>query len=272
MRRRAVLFAAVVTGALALLGAGLAIALQGGSQSFAVPAGKTREATVKCDHGHALAGGFHVAIPGGNGPYMLPLDSTREGDDAWRLRTMNQGKAGKATVSVYCAKAGPPLTRASSNTTIAPDEKQSIAAQCPPGAEAVAGGFGSPDARTFLIASKRTASDTWEVTFVNNSHHSHRYSAFAYCDPSQPGLQTKSKTATADGNGEKFSQTVAARCPSGQNLLSGGFQIDYRVDPVAERSDLGLVHASARTRGGRWRLTAFAFLGSPEMTAYAYCH
>lgn len=262
---------ALVAGALAVLGAGLAIASQTRSTSFAVPADKTREATAQCDSGHALSGGFRAPIPGGNGPYMLPLDSTREGGNGWRLRTMNQGKAGKATVYVYCGNNGGQLTTESSSTTIAKQKKESIAAHCPSGAEAVAGGFGSPDAKTFPIASRRTTKGTWKVTLVNNSQDSHEYTAFAYCDSSQPGLRAHSRTRTADGNQEKFGQSVAARCAPSQALHSGGFKIEYSVDSVAQNSDLGLVHASRRAAGGRWRLTAFAFLGHPKMTAYAYC-
>ncbi len=86
----------------------------------------------------------------------------------------------------------------------------------------------------------------------------------------RPDLKERTRTRTADGNQEKFGQTVAAGCPQGRKLRSGGFEIEYLVEEPAEDSDLGLVHASRRD-GDEWRLTAFAFLGHPEMTAYAYC-
>jgi hypothetical protein len=202
---------------------------------------------------------------------MQALDSTREGDDGWRLRARNAGQTGKATAYVYCGRKNPPLTAASSAPTlVAKDELASIPATCAPGDEAVAGGFESPDARTFLVSSRRTASDTWELSVVNNSQDPQLYTAFAYCDSSTPGLKQRTKSRTADGDGEKFNQTVAVGCPQGRKLRSGGFEIDYLVEEPAENSDLGMVHASRR-QGDEWRLTAFAFLGHPEMTAYAYC-
>ena len=246
-------------------------AFSDGSSKFAVPTDDVRERTATCERGKAVAGGFRAPIPGGSGPVMQPLDSTREGSDGWRLRARNTGEEGKATAYVYCGRSNPPLTTASSAPTlVAKDELASIPAVCGAGQEAVAGGFESPDARTFLIASKRTASDTWELSVVNNSQDPQLYTAIAYCDSSQPGLKERTKSRTADGNQEKFNQTVAAGCPANRKLRSGGFEIEYNVVEPAENSDLGLVHAS-RMSGDEWRLTAFAFLGHPEMTAFAYC-
>jgi hypothetical protein len=246
-------------------------ALSDGASKFAVPSGEVRERTATCERGQAVSGGFRAPIPGGNGPAVQALDSTREGSDGWRLRARNTGEKGKATAYAYCGRNDPPLTTSSSAPTlVAKDEKASIPAVCGSGEEAVAGGFESPDSPSFLVASKRTAPDTWELSVVNNSQDPQLYTAFAYCDSSEPDLKERTKSRAADGDGEKFNQTVAAGCPASRKLRSGGFEIEYNVVEPAENSDLGLVHGS-RMSGDKWRLTAFAFLGHPEMTAYAYC-
>jgi hypothetical protein len=259
----------LLIGALVTVAAGVALgAITTESKSFDVAAGETRERTATCERGRAVSGGFRAPIPGGNAPFMLPLDSTRQGGRGWRLRTQNSGQAGKATAYVYCRKGMPALTTASSApTSIAKDDDESITAQCEPGAEAVAGGFESPDARTHLLASKRTTPGSWRVRLLNDSNGAQQYTAFAYCDSSEPGLKARSKTITADG----FEQSATASCRRSQGLRSGGFEIERDLTGPAEQHDLGLVHASRRRGERGWRATAFAFLGSPEMTAYAYC-
>jgi hypothetical protein len=137
----------------------------------------------------------------------------------------------------------------------------------------VAGGFDFPDTTTWLLASKRTSKRTWEVTALNVADlggASQTYEAFAYCDRSEPGLKTKTKTRTVGGV-ERFQQSVSAKCRRTQELRSGGFETEYFVDPVPEESDFGLVHASRRRGERHWRATAHAPLGFPELTAYAYC-
>ena len=227
MKRRRATTAGAAAAVCLLAATGIAGAAIGvGSKDFKVPSNEIRERTAECEKGRALSGGFVAPLPGGNKPAMLPLDSTLDGDSGWRLRARNSGKSGKATTYVYCKRGATALGTASAVNLIAADEVGSIAAECPVGQEAVAGGFETPDAVTHLLASKRTAERTWEVTFFNNSGESQSYTAFAYCDASSPGLATRSKAITTDGSQERFGQSVTAKCKRSQNLRSGGFEIE----------------------------------------------
>jgi hypothetical protein len=137
----------------------------------------------------------------------------------------------------------------------------------------VAGGFDSPDAVTHLLASKRADERRWEATFYNNSGASQTYTAIAYCDASPPALKTRTKARVVGGStpAQRFGQSVTASCRRSQSLRSGGFEIERDLSGPAEEHDLGLVHASRRRKARGWRVTAFAYLGRPELTAYAYC-
>jgi hypothetical protein len=201
---------------------------------------------------------------------MMPIDSTREARREWRFRAQNGGQDGKATAFVYCRKSGPRLTAGSAEATVADGAVASIEAQCAAGEEAVAGGFDLPDASTNLLASKRTGPGSWTVTLVNVSGASQTYKAFAYCDSSEPGLQARVKSTVTDPS-ERFSQSVTARCTPTQVLRSGGFEIERLIAPLPEDSKIGLVNASRRRNERGWKVTAFAALGDPQLTAYAYC-
>ncbi len=209
--------------------------------------------------------------PGATGPPCCHSTPQWLAKPSWRLRARNTGKSDKATAYVYCKRGAPILGTASAEDTIAADEVGSIAAECPEGQEAVAGGFHTPDAVTHLLESKRTGQQTWEVTYFNNSGESQSYTAFAYCDASQPGLATRSKAITTDGIQERFGQSVTAKCKRSQDLRSGGFEIERDLTGPAEEHDRGLVHASRLSGDRGWRVTAFAIVGRPELTAYAYC-
>ena len=167
MKRRRARTAGAAAAVCLLAAAGIAGAAIGvGSKDFKVPSNEIREKTAECEKGRALSGGFLAPLPGGDKPVMLPLDSTMESETGWRLRARNTGTSGKATAYVYCKRGAPILGTASAEDTIAADEVGSIAAECPEGQEAVAGGFDTPDAVTHLLASKRTGERTWEVTLL----------------------------------------------------------------------------------------------------------
>ena len=202
---------------------------------------------------------------------MQPVDSTREGSDGWRLRARTPGGAGRRPFTSYCGRSNPLLTTASSAPTlVAKDESASIAGRVRGGAGG--GGWRLRVAGRADLPHCLKAHGIGHVGGVRGEQqpgppalHRHRLLRFVPAGP-----QERTKSRTADGNVEKFNQTVAAGCPANRRLRSGGFEIDYNVVEPAENSDLGLVHASRRS-GDEWRLTAFAFLGHPEMTAFAYC-
>jgi hypothetical protein len=273
-RRPATRAVATLAGLAALLAAGglAAAVLSAHSKSFAVAGGETRQGLATCGPGRtAVSGGFFAPLTE-FGPAMVALDSTREGSGAWRLRARNLGKDGTATAYVYCAQSDPGLVTRSAQFTVPGGGKRGGgSAQCAPGEEAVAGGFDSPDADTYLMASRRTDLRTWRVIFYNPGADSHQYTVFVYCDRHEPGLKTRSRTITTSET-ERFNQSVTAPCRQSEVLRSGGFFVEFsRAVDELDTDDIGIVHGSRRWGDHSWQATAFAVIGHPKLTVYAYC-
>jgi hypothetical protein len=138
----------------------------------------------------------------------------------------------------------------------------------------VAGGFDLPDATVYLLASKRVGPGTgWRLEVRNPADGGGAtvaIRAHAYCDRAEPGLDTRSKTITAD-QANPFDQRAKASCRGKQALRSGGFETEYVTEDPAENSRYGIVHGSRKAGSRAWLVTAFAQIGSPQVTAYAYC-
>jgi hypothetical protein len=262
----------IAAGLAALLAAaGLAAAaLIVQSQAFDVGGGETRQRVATCGR-TAVSGGFYAPLTE-QGPAMVALDSTREGSRGWRLRARNLGKDGRATAYVYCHPNDPGLVTRSAQFTVQGGGKRGAGnAQCDPGQEAVAGGFESPDANTYVMASRRTDIRTWQVAVYNPGADPHQYTAFAYCDRHEPGLKQRARAITTSQT-ERFNQSVTAPCKQTEELRSGGFFVEFsRAVDELDTDDIGIVHGSRRWGERSWRATAFAVIGHPRLTAYAYC-
>ena len=113
---------------------------------------------------------------------------------------------------MYCDSNNPGLVARSAQFTVPGGGTRGAAsAQCDPGEEAVAGGFDSPDADTYLMASRRIDARTWRVAAYNPGADPLQYTAFVYCDGHEPGLKTRSQTITTSDT-VRFQQAVVARC------------------------------------------------------------
>jgi hypothetical protein len=269
LRATAVLIAGL---AALLVAAGLAAALTKESKSFAVAGGETRGGLATCAPGRtAVSGGFYAPLTE-FGPAMVALDSTREGTRQWRLRARNLGGDGTATAYVYCAQNDPELVTRSAQFTVPGGGKRGgVNAQCGPGEEAVAGGFDSPEANTYLMTSRRMDIRTWRVALYNPGADPHQYTAFAYCDRHEPGLKARTTTITTSET-ERFNQSAVARCKSTEELRSGGFYAEFsRAVDELDTDDIGIVHGSRRWGERGWQATAFAVIGHPKLTSFAYC-
>jgi len=273
LRRLPVTAVSMAAGLTALLVvAGLAVALSVQSKSFAVAGGETRQGVATCAPGRtAVSGGFYAPLTE-FGPAMVALDSTREGTRQWRLRARNLGGDGTATAYVYCAQNDPGLVTRSAQFTVPGGGKRGGAnAQCAPGEEAVSGGFESPDADTYVMASRRTDIRTWRVVLYNPGADPHQYTAFVYCDRHEPGLKSRGTTITTSET-ERFHQSAVAHCKSTEELRSGGFYVEFsRAVDELDTDDIGIVHGSRRSGERGWQATAFAVIGHPKLTAFAYC-
>ncbi|MEK6328658.1 MAG: hypothetical protein AABM66_14210, partial [Actinomycetota bacterium] len=71
---------------------------------------------------------------------------------------------------------------------------------------------------------------------------------------------------------QRFSQSVTAPCKQTEELRSGGFHVEFsRAVDELDTDDIGIVHASRRWGQQSWQAIAFAVIGHPKLTAYAYC-
>ncbi|MEK6328078.1 MAG: hypothetical protein AABM66_11235 [Actinomycetota bacterium] len=271
LRATAVLTAAGL--AVLLAAAGLAAAaLTAVSRSFDVARGETRGGLATCAPGRtAVSGGFYAPLTE-QGPAMVALDSTRYSARQWRLRARNLGGNGTATAYVYCDSSDAGLVTRSAQFTVSGGGKRGAgSAQCQPGEEAVAGGFDSPEANTYLMVSKRADVRTWRVAVYNPGAAPHQYTAFVYCDPSEPGLTPRARTITTSDT-QRFGQSVIAPCKQTEELRSGGFYVEFsRAVDELDTDDIGIVHGSRRSGERSWQAIAFAVIGHPKLSAFAYC-
>jgi hypothetical protein len=258
---------AVCVGAAVLLvatGAVAAGALKDSSAEFTIPPHDFGDGIAACEAGaRAVAGGFEVTEPG-----LFPSDSARESKGAWRSGgTSNDDQPETATVYAYCDRRARKLKEKSGSQAIDAMSVETITARCGRGKEAVSGGFDSPDdslGHVNLVGSHRAGKRKWALTLFNASVQSETFTAFAYCDKTQPRLKTRSESVTVDS---AFGQSVAASCAGKQRLRAGGFEVEY-----SEAADQrGRITLSRRIDDRGWEAGARFIEGTPDLTAYAYC-
>jgi hypothetical protein len=262
--RRVVIPVAAVT-LLAVAGLASGGPLKEKSTTFTVPGGQSADGTAKCKKGQeAVAGGFEVQGEGNQ--TTVALDLHREGKRKWHLGAQN-GTMGdsSATVYVYCDKSEPGLKTVSKSAQVSAGSTAlsvPVEARCPKGSEAVRGGFaGSTEA--FPQASSRVDKRTWEVEF-GVEEGTENVTVFAYCNKKEPGLKQRSGTIVG---ADDETDSTSASCKRKQKLRSGGFDLEFDE----AQSDGAFALASRRNGKRTWEVTGTAFVGTPDITAYAYC-
>jgi hypothetical protein len=140
-------------------------------------------------------------------------------------------------------------------------------AKCKKGQEAVAGGFFGPAdfvADPHLVVpfdSSRAGKRKWRYRAFSLSVGDDQASTYAYCDPDKPRLKAKSATTTTDDT----AVSVTARCPRGNEAVSGGFSTDS-VDEFV------WVVASKRIGKRKWQSEFVNPTDDPiGFTSFAYC-
>jgi hypothetical protein len=257
---------AVVT--LAALGAG-ASALKTKSASTSIAPGIDGSVTAKCKRGtEAVSGGFEspgfTPPPSVGAPEIFVEDSTREGRRrVTGLAHNSGGDTGTFIVEAYCDKNKPRLKKKTESTaTIDFLEDASATAKCGKGSEAVWGGFDAPN---LSIGSSREGKREWTASAVNYDEPA-PLTVYVYCDKSEPGLKTKSKSTTI---GHDQIGTATAKCKKGSEAVSGGY-----FAPGGFDQDVGSeIYFYESHRKGKRKWTASGLnQGDPaKLTAFAYC-
>jgi hypothetical protein len=259
----------VVVVAIAMLGA-LAAAATGGaalkekSASVELGTNEVGSATAQCKRGtKALSGGF--AMPDRSSIF----EAVRAGKRRWTVTGRSPGlEPGTLTTFVYCDKS---RSRLKEKSSVVPFDSEtttaSATAKCRRGSEAISGGFSSdPQFPPNAVALRRDGKRRWTASAINPGS-TGTFTAFAYCDKSEPGLKARS-TTVAIGNFEPGSATT--KCKRGTELVSGGFSSPPAM--TAGFPGPAVIVSESHREGKRgWTASGRAGAGGGSLTVYAYC-
>jgi hypothetical protein len=183
------------------------------------------------------------------------------------------GKKGKKP-----ARLGPVVTAtATGPVATVPATTSAATATCPPGLEAVGGGFSAPfnsAAALVVNESHRSAPDSWRVsaTLVTGAGAA---TAYAYCRRNALRVTDVSQAATLP-SGPGQSILVEADCPPRTVAIGGGFRMTSGPEPghlpIPEASIGGSRAAGKAPPLDYWYVLAQnSSTGAQTVTAHAYC-
>jgi hypothetical protein len=163
----------------------------------------------------------------------------------------------------------PPEVR-SKRVRVGPNRPGSVVAKCPPGSQAIAGGF-STNQGVITLTSKRRGSRGWKAVGVNingSGGGPARLTAYAYCKAPGPEIATRSKDTTLSGS----YRTSTAKCPKHAKALSGGFN-GHVSRAGGQLRAAGALDSKRAAHGRGWTTSALSVSGNEAtITTYAYCH
>jgi hypothetical protein len=264
MGRGLVVVLAIATLATLIVAATGGAALQTKSASVEIESAESGSVTAKCKRGReALSGGFETESN------AQVFGSTRAGKRKWTVAGRAGGGGATLTALTYCDKSEPGLKQKSTDVAYDSDAVQvSATARCKRRSEAVSGGFSSQsEGPPPVTALWREGKRKWTASGLVFALNPGTFTAFAYCDKSEPGLKTKSSTVSL-GNFENGSAT--AKCKRGSEAVSGGFS-SPEVTAAGFPGPAVIVHESQREGKRKWTASGRAGAGGGSLTVYAYC-
>jgi hypothetical protein len=166
-------------------------------------------------------------------------------------------------------KLGPVVTvTAVGNTAIQPSPVSTATATCPPGSQAIGGGFSAPvvdESAVIVHDSYVSALGSWTVT-GQVADGSGAVSAYVYCRKAPLPILDVSRSTSLHFSGD--TETVTATCPSSMRLLGGGFQ---GTVPAANDAVIA-PQVNLATSPSTWTVTGTQNQdGTLTLTAHAYC-
>jgi hypothetical protein len=166
---------------------------------------------------------------------------------------------------------GPVVTAtATGNTVTSVGQLTAATASCPAGTQALGGGFSAPftsSAGIAVIDSFRSGPQTWTVSGISQIAGSAAATAFAYCRRSAKQLADVTGTGVVP-SGLQMTGSASATCPSGAQLVGGGFQSTRGPTPAA----YAFPATNIGTGPSTWSVIAINnTMGAQTITAHAYC-
>jgi hypothetical protein len=164
-----------------------------------------------------------------------------------------------------------PATAAAGN-----GNQATASAACPPGTEALGGGFSSSPtpvlsgSLTYPIfwANFRTIPSSWAASFTNVGATAHTATSYAYCASGLKIAETSTEVTLAASAGTASTAIAATPpCLKGKAQLGGGFS----NTPAATGSAIPYLLGSSPVNG-TWQMSAFNFSGvAGTLRSRAYC-
>lgn len=283
---RALWLVAAAAVAVGSIGLGTALgAFSKDSETRTIPYDKYVDATAKCGRDkHVNFGGFNVYTEvslGGPKNYTWPASMGPKGSDTdkWSVSAEASGsQGGKVTSYAYCKGGKEPKVVRHKQIVLpsaANDEFRKVRVSCPDGRIVIGGGWAAQTATAStqhyvdIMGLQATSKDTWQVSVVNYTGTQQGVTAIALCGK---GSAPKEVKATQQVPYLNVNKTVRATCPSGKDVVFGGFQGDY--DNLSGRNAFIFSFSLTSDReitvkGGQNYV--FGNNQSSKLTAIAYC-
>jgi hypothetical protein len=257
---------------LALTVAAVAVAGGGTASETVEIEGDSAKAKATCSADRrAVAGGFKG--PEFSEALTFPKLLRRAGRRGWTAGVeVVDGSAGELTAYAYCEDEDSSLAklRAKTKSKVIPDTgfgdpSTAVRARCPRGETPVSGGFSGQLVGTpYASASRRKGRRSWVAVFTAHDPDT-KGTAQANCYDGPP-LQVRSKTRTIAPPSEYMGYAVAAQCPPGSRVVSGGFKSTLAL------SEFGpFVYESRKTSRREWTNRFILSEFDAKFTTYAYC-
>jgi len=275
--RRTIGLALIAIAALVAAIAPASWALRTRSASTTIAPDEKGAATAKCRKGsEAVSGGFEN--PGwdylsGTDTAIWTYGSKRDGRRKVAALGAQDGAASGNLIAVaYCDRDQPGLKGTSASTEVAFLDDESVTAKCRRGSEAVWGGFKDTAAQPaelpiLPLGSSREGKRKWTASGVKfGAPDPSTLTVFAYCDKSEPGLKTRSRSTTI---GHDQTGSATAKCRRGSRAVSGGFFAPGGFD-LNTGSEI-YFYESHRVGKRGWTASGLNQGDPARLTAFAYC-
>jgi hypothetical protein len=259
-----------------LIGAVLLVSASGGlaatrTDTVSVPNAATKKASVKCPKHKRVKGfGFLTQYEIGGDTKILPTRLLRSRSSTVASGATNQSTQAGSLKTIASCGAAPQLKTSRSVEPVLAGDQKSVTARCPKGTSIQLGGFTeSVDNEGRFVAInglERESARRLKVSGLSLGTESGKLGAYAYCAKSSPAVHAVEKTANL---ADEEQRTVVARCPKGQKLLMGGFEVQHYEAGDGDIYVVGMKPAGKRG----WAVTGQKVLPiSGKLTSIAYCH
>jgi hypothetical protein len=267
---RAKLALALLIGSIVVAASALAVAATR-TKNTVLPSAATKDATVRCPRGRHVTGfGFESHYQSHSGQATLPTKLIRPSASKVLAGATNLGSGTGSFQTIARCGAEPKLKTVKTEEPVPMGAQESIVAECPHGSSVRLGGFTeSVDPAGHIVAAnglERKSARQLKVSGLSIGAMDGELGAYAYCAKGSPSVHAVEKTANLKDEEEK---TVISKCPRGERLLMGGFEVQHYEAGDGDIYVVGMKPAGKRG----WAVTGQKVLPIfGKLTSIAYCH